>query len=326
MYSNAGAVFRADLAGVVMEAGTWEAGLIGHRVAPFIDVTTKDGQYPKFKLGTGNLLKRQSNIQRAPGASYPRGSLAYEQDTYATKEYGFELPLDYVNRLDADRFFDAALVTAKQAKRVPLLEHEIRVAAATFNTDNYGAATNSGTAYTLANIATFDVGLDIDDAKARLLAKGESDQGLSVVLSNAVFNRLRASTKLQNRLRGIGVSADTILNVDEQAVAEALGVKEVIIGKNAYDAALEGLSFSSSNIWSNTYIWVGRLGTSGQGELSMLDGGAQYTLNWSAYGSPMNVFEYEEPQTNSTIIRAAHHVTEKIVNGNAGTLIATQFA
>jgi hypothetical protein len=207
-----------------------------------------------------------------------------------------------------------------------LLEHEIRVAAATFNTGNYGAATDSGTAYTLANIATFDVGLDVDAAKTRLLAKGESDQNLSVVMSNDVFIRARASTKLQNRLRGIGVSSDTILNVDEQAVADALGVREVIVGKNAYDSALEGLDFSSSNIWNNTYIWVGRLGTSGQGELSMLDGGAQYTLNWSAYGTPMNVFEYEEPQTNSTVIRASHHVTEKIVNGNAGTLIATQYA
>ena len=248
------------------------------------------------------------------------------QDTYATKEYGFELPLDYVDRQDTARFFDAALITAKQAKRVPLLEHEIRVAAATFSTSNYGAATNSGTAYTLANIATFDIGLDVDGAKTRLLANGESDADLSVVMSNDVFIRARASTKLQNRLRGIGVASDTILNIDEQAVAEALGVKEVIVGKNAYDSALEGVAFSSSNIWGNTYCWVGRLGTSGQGELSMLDGGAQYTLNWSAYGTAMNVFEYEEPQTNSTVIRAAHHVSEKVVNANAGTLIATQYS
>jgi hypothetical protein len=325
MYPANGAVFRADLAGLVMESGTWEAGLIGGRVSPFIDVTAKDGQYPKFKLGTGNLLKRQENIQRAPGSGYARGSLAYEQDTYATKEYGFELPLDYVNREDASRFFDAALVTSKQAKRIPLMEHEIRVAAMTFNTGNY-AANNSGTAYTIANIATFDVGLDVDAAKGVLLGKGESDQQLSVVMSHDVFVRIRASTKLQNRLRGIGVSSDTILNVDEQAVAEALGVKEVIVGKNYFDTAIEGAAFASGAIWSNTYLWVGRLGTSGQGELSMLDGGAQYTLNWSAYGTPMNVFEYEEPQTNSTVFRAAHHVTEKVVNANAGTLVTTQYA
>jgi hypothetical protein len=325
MYSANGAVFRADISGVVMEAGTWEANLIGARVAPVVNVPTKDGQYPKFKLGTGNLLKRQPNIRRAAGSHYARGSLAYEQDTYATTEYGFELPLDYVDRLDTSRFFDAAVVTAEQAKRKILLDYEIRAAELTFNETNYGSATNSATAYTIANIATFDIGLDIDAAKGRLLGKGESDQALSVVMSHDVFVRARASTKLQNRLRGIGVASDTILNIDEQAVAEALGVKEVLVGKNYYDTAAEGLAFASGAVWSNTYLWVGRLGSAGT-PASMLNGGAQYTLNWSEYGPVLGVFEYEEPQSNATIIRASQHVTEKVVNANAGTLIASQYS
>jgi hypothetical protein len=325
MYANAGAIFRADISGVVVEAGTWEENLIGSRVAPVVNVSAKDGQYPKFKLGTGNLLKRETALNRAPGSSYARGSLAYEQDTYATKEYGFELPLDYVDRKDTARFFDAAVITAEQAKRKILLDYEIRTAAMTFSTGNYGSATNSGTAYTLANIATFDVGLDVDAAKGRLLGKGESDNQLSVVMSHDVFTRIRASTKLQNRLRGIGVSADTILRVDEQAVAEALGVKEVLVGKNYYDTAAEGLAFSSGAIWSNTYLWVGRLGSAGT-PAAMLNGGAQYTLNWSEYGPVLSVFEYEEAASNSTIIRASQHVAEKVVNPNAGTLIATQYS
>jgi hypothetical protein len=158
-----------------------------------------------------------------------------------------------------------------------------------------------------------------------LLGKGESDNQLSVVMSHDVFTRIRASTKLQNRLRGIGVSADTILRVDEQAVAEALGVKEVLVGKNYYDTAAEGLAFSSGAIWSNTYLWVGRLGSAGT-PAAMLNGGAQYTLNWSEYGPVLSVFEYEEAASNSTIIRASQHVAEKVVNPNAGTLIATQYS
>lgn len=325
MYSQGAVKFRADIAGVVSQASEWESGLIAGRVAPVVNVDAKDGQYPLFKLASGNLLKREANIQRAPGGRYARGTLSYEWDNYGTKEYGFELPLDRVNELEAARFFNAAVKVAEQAKRKPLLEWELRVAAMTFNETNYGSATNSGTAYTVANLATFDIGLDIDDAKLRLLGKGESDNNLSVIMSKAVFNRARASTKLQNRLRGIGVASDTILNVDEQAVAEALGVKEVIIGKNYYDTAAQGIAFSGSAIWNNTYIWVGRLGAGGSPE-AMLDGAAQYTLNWSQYGVPMGVFEYEEPQTNSNVYRAAHHVTEKVVNSNAATLIATQYA
>lgn len=325
MYPLGGVKFRADIAGVVQEASDWESGLIAGRVSPVVNVDAKDGQYPKFKLASGNLLKRASNLNRAPGSAYARGTLAFEQDTYSTYEYGFELPLDATIKKDMSRYFDASVIVAQQAKRKPLLDWEIRVAAATFSTSNYGAATNSGTAYTIANIASFDLGLDVDAAKARLLGKGESDRNLSVVMSHNVFIRCRASTKLQNRLRGIGVSSDTILNVDEQAVAEALGVKEVLVGKNYYDTALEGVAFSGSAIWGDTYVWVGRLGAAG-GPEQMLNAGAQYTLNWSEYGPAMGVFEYEEPQTNSVIIRAAHHVTEKCVNANAGTLIATQYS
>jgi hypothetical protein len=325
MYSQGAAIFRADISGVVSEASGWESTLIGTRVAPVVNVDAKDGQYPKFKLASGNLLKREANIKRAPAANYARGSLAYEQDTYATQEYGFELPLDNTQRMDVSRFFDASVVVSDQAKRKIYLDHEIRTAAMTFSETNYGTATNSGTAYTIANLATFDLGLDIDAAKSRLLGKGESDRELTVVMSDDVFKRARASTKLQNRLRGIGVASDTILNVDEQAVAEALGVKEVLVGKNYYDTAAQGLPFSGSAIWSNTYIWVGRLGVAGS-PVSMLRGGAQYTLNWSQYGPVVSVFEYDEPQTNSTVFRAAHHVAEKVINANAATLIATQYS
>lgn len=325
MYSQGGYKFRADLSGAVQEASQWEAGLIGLRAAPIVNVDTKDGQYPKFTLNASGLLKREQNIRRAPGARSARGSVAYSYDTYSTSERSYELPLDRTVAADTKRFFNAATINADLCKRKILLEHELAVASLTFSTSNYGSATNSDTAYTIANIATFDVGLDIDKAKNRLRQKGEGANNLTAVMSDEVFIRLRASTKLQNRLRGIGVSADTILNVDEQAVAEALGLKEILVGKSYYDTAAEGVANSLSAIWSNTYIWVGRVEAGGTPE-AMLRGGAQYTLNWAEFGPALAVFEYEEPQSKSTIIGAEQHVSEKCVNGNAGTLVATQYA
>ena len=325
MYSSGAATFRADLAGVVMQTSDWETGLIAGRVLPVVNVDDKDGLYPVFDKDKAQALKRATKILRANGSTYSRGSMAYSQDNYATFEYGHEIPLDYNTVKETSRFFSAESVTAMLAKRKILLDWEIRAAAATFNTTNYGSATNSGTAYTIANIATFDIGLDVDLAKARIRAKGESDANMSVVLSNDVFIRARASTKMQNRLRGIGVSSDTILGVDETAFAEALGVKEVLVGKNYYDTAGENVAFSGSAIWGNTYVWVGRLATGNTLE-SLLSGGAQATLNWSQYGPPIGVFSYEEPQTNSRVIRAAHHVVEKVINSNQGDLIASQYS
>lgn len=320
MYSNSAAVFRGDLAGVLEQAKDWEASLIGTRVLPILNVATRTGQYPSFKLKESQLLK--SDVKpRAAYSAFPRGTRAFTQETYACQEYGYEEAVDDTVQADNARFFDSEVIAAKMARRKLLLAHEIRVAAAIQN-DTTFTATNSGTAYTTGNLATFDVGLDVDLAKDRLLAKGESDANLVVVMSRAVWSRIRASTKFQNRLRGVGLSSDTILNSGAQAAADVFGVASVLIGRAAYDGAAEGLAFSSSDVWDNDHIWVGSVTTAG----GYFAGGAGYTLNWSEYGPAVGVFTYRDETIKSDIVRSAHHVTEKIVNSNAGELIATQYS
>jgi hypothetical protein len=324
-YSQGAVRHRGDIASVVMEADDWDNQLIFRKVLPVVTSQDETGEYPKFTLLSGGLLKRDVPLNRAPGAASARGSLAYTWDTFATQEFSYEIPVDRAERMKVQDYFDAQAIAARMAKRKIHLERELIAASTTFSTSNYGSATNSATAYTLANIATFDIGLDIDAAKSRLRGKGESDRNVTVVMSDDVFVRARASTKMQNRLRGLGVSSDTILNVDAAAVAEALGVKEILVGKAYYDTAGEGKAASTSSIWGNTYVWVGNL-ASGGGLNSMLSGGAQYCITWSRFASDISTFEYEEPQTKSLITGVEEYRTEKVVNANAGTLIATQYS
>jgi len=325
MYSNTAAVFRADLTGALVEqASAWETNLIGTKVAPVINVEAKTGLYPVFNLAAGNLLRNEVKA-RAPYTAFPRGTRAFDQDTYATQEYGYEEAVDDTIAKDMSRFFAAEQLSAKLAMRKVSLAHEVRVATALFNTTNFGSATNSDTAYTIANIATFDVGLDVEKALDRLRADGESTNDAVAVMSTNVFTRIKASTKLQNRLRGIGVSNDTILNVSEQAVAEALGLKAVYVGRAYYDASNEGQAYSSSAIWNNTYVWVGNVGSAGN-VMNMFGGGALFTLNWGQYGPPLAVETYRDEKITSDIVRSKQHVTEKVVNTNAGDLIATQYS
>jgi hypothetical protein len=237
-------------------------------------------------------------------------------------EYGYEQAVDDTVTADVSRFFDAEVVAAKLSRRKLLLAHELRVAGQIFSTGNF-TSTNSGTAYTNANIATFDVGEDVQLAIDRMIAKGESTSNLRVVIPYPVWTRIRASTKFQNRLRGAGISSDTILNASTQAAAEVFGVSEVLIGRAAYDSAAEGVAFSSANIWANTYIWVGSVTESGAGYFG---GGAGFTLNWSEYGPAVGVFTYRDESIKSNIVRASHYVAEKVVNTNAGELIATQYS
>ena len=321
MYTKSAAIFRGDIAGVVEQAKDYEAGLIGTAVMPILDVPVRAGQYPSFVLKEGQLLK--SDVKnRAPYGSFARGTRAFNQDTYTALEYGYEEAVDDTVTLDVARFFDAEVIAAKLAKRKLLLAHELRVAAKLFDNTVF-TATNSGTAYTTANLATFDAGADVQEAIDRLLAKGESTSNLKVVIPYAVWTRIRASTKFQNRLRGAGISSDTILNASTQAAAEVFGVAEVLIGRASYDTAPEGVAFASGNVWSNTLIWVGSVT---QASAGFFGGGAGFTLNWSEYGPAIGVSTYREEAIKSNIVRASHYTAEKVVNANAGQLITTQYS
>jgi hypothetical protein len=321
MYTNSAAIFRGDIAGVVEQAKDYEAGLIGTAVMPILDVPVRAGQYPSFVLKEGQLLK--SDVKnRAPYGSFARGTRAFNQDTYTALEYGYEEAVDDTVTLDVARFFDAEVIAAKLAKRKLLLAHELRVAAKLFDNTVF-TATNSGTAYTVANLATFDAGADVQEAIDRLLAKGESTSNLKVVIPYAVWTRIRASTKFQNRLRGAGISSDTILNASTQAAAEVFGVSEVLIGRASYDTAPEGVAFAAGNVWANTLIWVGSVT---QASAGFFGGGAGFTLNWSEYGPAIGVSTYREEAIKSNIVRASQYTAEKVVNANAGQLITTQFS
>jgi hypothetical protein len=272
-------------------------------------------------LKEGQLLK--SDVKnRSPYATYARGTRAFTQETYTALEYGYEEAVDDTVALDVSRFFDAEVIATKLCLRKLLLAHELRVSSTIFNASTF-TSTNSGTAYTTANLATFDVGLDVEAAIDRLLALGESRDNLRVVMSNPVYTRIKASTKFQNRLRGTGLSTDTILNASQQAAAEVFGVSEVLIGRASYDAAKEGLAFSSAQAWSNDYIWVGSVTDASSGYFG---GGAAFTLNWQEYGSPTGVFSYRDEAIKSNIVRASHYVAEKVVNTNAAQLIGTQYS
>lgn len=321
MYSNANAVFRADLAGYVYETADWEKNLVGTRVMPIINVAAQQGQYPVFKKTKGQLLKRSVKA-RAPYSSFPRDNMAFEQDTYNCQEWGIEQAIDDTLAKNYSRFFDAEVIASSMARRKLLLDHEIRVAAAIQNASTF-TATNSSTAYTVANLATFDFALDVDGIKDSLIGQGETPN--TVVIPYQVWTRIKASTKFQNRLRGAGITSDSILNVSPEAAAEVLEVDNVIIAKSVYDTAAEGIAFTSGLIWSNTYVWIGKTTSAGT-PAAMLQGGAGYTLNWSQFGPAVGVSTYRDEPKKSDIVRAEQCTAEKIVNAAAGQLLGTQYS
>lgn len=315
----AGAILRADIAGVIEDALYSDELLIGTRVFPPLPVDERNGQYPRLTIESAAMLASDDVKRRGPTADYARKDRKWISDTYSCIEYGLEglLGDDTVN--DLSRFFDAEATTARLTQTDLLLAHERRVAGAVINEGNFAAITGS-TAYTEANIEVLDLGLDVDLAKEAIRKRGESvnPSRLVCVIPGSLWPVVRASKKLQQRVFGLSRSADT-RPLTPAEMAEALEVREVLIGRSVYNSAKEGKTPSLTDVWANSHIWVGQA-TDGD----LMAGGAGRTMFWRQDGNLVTVESYRVDSKRSTAIRVRHTTDEKITNANTGQLIRTQ--
>ncbi len=320
MQIQGNAVLRADIMGVMEDATKTESWFIGAKIATPAPVDACVGQYPVIRINGGNLMRNvASPIQR--GSEYPLVKGQLGTGTYTTQEYGFRVLVHDDDAKDVSRFFDLATTQSRLRLRQLQLGHEIRVKNALFNTSNF-SVTTSATAYTSANIGTFDVCDDIEAALNEITGRGESIEDVEAIIPEAVWRRIRTSTRLQNRVRGT-VSTDTTLSLSEQSVADAFGIRKVHVARARYDSSGEGASTSTiASIWSNTYIWLGKVATGG----NVLDGAIR-TLFWNQ--SAPSVFlaeQYRDDDLRGEIIRVRQHVAEFLPNTNRGQLLVTQYS
>lgn len=318
--SDSAAVLRADINVLVEEASMAVDNLIGTRVLPPFEVDQQSGQYPVFKKGKGELLNDDATL-RTPGGSYGRVKRTYENDTYDCKDRGLEEEVDDTYKRNVSRFFDAESTAAKHVMQQVMLGHEVRAAAAVMNTSNFGSGTNSAVAYTEANIATIDFPQDVFAAVERL--NDNAEQPNTIVMSSTVFNRLRRATLTQNFIRG-NRPTDSSLNVTPTALAAAFaesGIEQVLVGRARVNSAKKGQNYSASNVWGNTYVWVGKVASG-----DFMNQGAGRTLVWNKEGGLWVTETYREESKRSDIVRVRQNTAEKIIDGAAGTLITTQYA
>ncbi len=322
MYPTSGATIRADLNIKVEEASAAERFYIARFVMPPLSVDAKSGTYPKLQIADAELAKAQSTI-RERGGSYGRVSRKWTTDNYDCVDRGLEEPVDDVDVKDVGRFFNLEASASRLTYRNVALDYEKRVAAQTFNTANYGNAVNSVVAYTGPNLATIDFPQDVLGAIDRV----EDNLVLpnTIVIPKAVFTRLALSGKLQQWVRGqLKGTVDMPINAKNIAASFAdFGIEQVLIGRAREDTAKKGQAKSMAQIWPNTHVWVGYCNT---GASTPQDGGAGFTFYWNQEGGFFVTETYRDNPRRSNMVRVRQNTTEKVTDGTAGTLIATQFA
>jgi len=323
MYSTGAVQLRADLRGVAEEAYLQSELYIGPKVLPPLPVSAKSGQYPYISVTSGALLRDEVK-GRGPGSAYARLNRSFITQNYTAQEWGIEAIVDDSAATDVSRFFSLESTETRRGLGQLQLAHERRVVSKIFDPSVF-SLTTSATAYTAANLASFDIGLDVDTAKQQIQSRGESVKDLTLVMSLSMFLRARASTRLQNRIRGT-ISTDSQLVLNEEAMAQALDVGQVLVGRAAYDTSKTGASSPSmSNIWTDTYCWLGRAVNGGSSE-QYFNGSTGFTLYWNEDASLFQMESYREEAIRSTIIRGRQHTAEKIVLAPSAQLLVTQFS
>lgn len=321
MQQTGNTLLRADIAGVLEDALTTDRWFMGAQIAPPLPVDEQAGQYPQIKINEANLM-RDVAAPRQRGSDYKRITGQLTRGSYETQEFGFEQVIDDDDVADNSRFFDLATRLTLQRTRQLQLRHEKLVRDVAFSPSVFPLIT-SGTAYTNANITSFDVADDVENALNEIAGRGENPDTRSVaIVPEAVYRRIKASTRLQNRVRGIA-STDTQLNLTEAQIADALGVGRVMVLKAREDTSKQGAASSTiAQIWPNTYIWVGIV-DSGDNALDS----ALRTLYWSkSTPSVFTVEQYREDKVRGEILRVRGHWSIHVANANRGQLIATQFS
>ncbi len=296
---------RPDLAPALMEFDL-EANqrqFVATRIAPVVEVDSAFGNWARIPLK--ELLKTQNTNRNANG-SYGRANRNFKPETFATVEHGFEERVDDRNAVTFGSYFDAELIAAAFCRHVVLQGLEQRTITALIA--GVYAATAAGTAWTTPASAT-----PIDNVRTAALAifarTGVWPNQLT--LSKTTFEYLKDNAQIIDRLKYAGFQNPNRDNINEQAVAQALGLQEVLVAGAVYNSANEGQAASLATIWpAATALLAVSARTSNPMEPCFAR-----IFHWGGDGSSIGTaFEsYRDETVRGDIVRARMQTDEKIM-------------
>lgn len=306
MAINSGSVLRPDLALLVNEFALEQSrqGFVGLSMMPRWDSSVQTASYKYVK--PGQMLKNVET-KRAPGSAYSRSTHAFESQNFTCKEYGHEEPIDDTEA-SANIDFDDESSAVRRCTDILLRAHEKRVQALASATTQTSAV---GTSWATAGSCTPKT--DVRDAKitVRNLIGMEPDL---FVCPEAVYNRILESTDFKDRTKYVNNVEGVPENVRRSLVASYLGVSEVLIATAVVNSADDEDTFTAVDVWDDDEAFLIKRPMGG------LQDPGQWgrTVIWNQMGrNIVNVDNYREEQTSSSVYRTRMYADEAVVNANA---------
>ena len=294
----------------------------GMEIAKPISQASLSANWPVIRIAD-NFGIQDVLEDRALGAAFKRLEATINLDTSVVSGEGCEIPVDKTiiedqskSGLDILSAFGMALMKAAY------IRHEKKVAAIAQGADF--DSVNSGTAYTNANKATADAPEDILGAIERVNGRGENPD--TIVIPVEVWARIRMQDRMRAFIAG-SVNPGAMVTAANLASAFAdEGIKRVVIGRGRVNTANKGKAAAIAPIWANTHIWVGSSDLGAEtGDANSL-GNSIATFYREEQPAPYFIENYYDDKIRSEVIRVYGETNVKVINAQAGTRIATQFA
>jgi len=278
---------------------------IGTQVLPIFQTKKKSSIFPAI---TRESITREADTKRAPRGNYNRDGFSAKDKQYNCEEFGLEGVLDDGERTLYSTDFDAELTTVQIVTRRVLQAQERRVAGLMFNTAVFTGAQlytdNSATPWTNAST---DVIAQVRAIREKVRANSGIDPS-TLIFSKANLDRLLNNSVIKDCIKYVArLTEAEILN----ALADVLGVKNILIGRGIYNTAKEGKTFVNGDIWNTSYAMVAVIGDPNR----LSDPSVGRTFLWAS-DSPENatVEQYRDDASRSDIFRVRQHVDEIVID------------
>jgi len=302
MKSNA--VFNHVLSRTASQYAVNEAEYAAAALFPVFNAAVNAARFPVWLKD--NLLTVPIIKARAPGAPYERTDMVLDEDTYATYDYGIELPLDDRQKAIYASAFEADKGKVQRGTRILMLNKERRA---------YQLATG-GSVPSSSPVTKWDAedSDPIGDVKA-VVEVIHDNCGMNPnigIIPRDVFNVLTEHPKITEKFKYTRGG-----NVTAEILAAILGLDRIVVAGAVQNAAAEGQAISVSKLWGDSVVLAYSNAT-----MDLESPTFGRTFAWAGYtgakSGEIAVMSYREENPPATIHQLKHDVQEKIAAAACG--------
>ena len=280
-----------------------EAKMIAQKLFPVFETAEQAGDFGRIPIES---LLEESDTSRASGASYGRGDYEFEEAFFATKEQGWEEPVDDRDERLYSNYFDAELIAAGRARSKVLVNYEKRAAEKVLSSTNVAAAiTPWSDSQGATPIADVEKGILAIFARTGLWPN-------AMAISYLLYRQLRNCQEVLDRISANGAGdriKATDVNID--MIAQVFDLDYILVAGGSRNAAKKGQTAKIEQIWDPTKAALLKVAESND----IREPCFGRTFHWAKDGSRIGTLQesYRDETCRSEIQRSRHEVDERVI-------------